>query len=317
MEKRENLDILDITKFILSFMVVGIHTLGKFGIYPMFRIAVPLFFMISSYLFFSKEKLNSKELKKFCIRNIKLYVFWFIVLLPVFITEGEYLKGKILFNIFKLAVRIIFGSSFAASWFIMALVIGTVLIFCLRKIKIDIRIILILTFIIYALCCLNSNYRNLFEADSIILLFNNLYPGTIYNGFPVSLFWISLGYYLAFRRKDYHKSKSILGLIISSVLLFVEYRMVNIFEFTVDNDCYFMLIPTGYFLFEIILKCNYKERNTKILRKFSTIIYCIHGSWVVVIEHYIIKDMSFSNCFLKFVIVVILSLLIACLICIL
>lgn len=51
---KENLDIFDITKFIMGFMVVGIHTLGRYGIYPLFRIAVPMFFMISSYLFFQE-----------------------------------------------------------------------------------------------------------------------------------------------------------------------------------------------------------------------------------------------------------------------
>ena len=55
--EKENLDIIDITKFVMSFMVVGIHTLGNNGIYPLFRIAVPLFFMI-----------------KMVIRNLKNFV---------------------------------------------------------------------------------------------------------------------------------------------------------------------------------------------------------------------------------------------------
>ena len=63
MTQRENIEILDVTKFVLAIMVVGIHTLGKYGIYPLFRIAVPLFFMISSYLFFSNsESIFSKSI---------------------------------------------------------------------------------------------------------------------------------------------------------------------------------------------------------------------------------------------------------------
>ena len=56
MEKSYSIDILDLAKFVMAIMVVGIHTLGKYGIYPVFRIAVPLFFMISSYLFFPMKR---------------------------------------------------------------------------------------------------------------------------------------------------------------------------------------------------------------------------------------------------------------------
>ena len=73
MEQRKEIEILDVAKFIMAIMVVGIHTLGRYGIYPLFRIAVPLFFMISSYLFFSNtekrgnlkypEKILHKEYK--------------------------------------------------------------------------------------------------------------------------------------------------------------------------------------------------------------------------------------------------------------
>ena len=74
--KNKNLDILDLVKVILSIIVVGIH-INPFGeysglYYPICRIAVPLFFMISSYLLFSKLKnnSNSKEvLVKFVKRN--------------------------------------------------------------------------------------------------------------------------------------------------------------------------------------------------------------------------------------------------------
>lgn len=77
MSNRDNIDVFDVAKFIMAIMVVSIHTLGKYAIYPIFRIAVPLFFMISSFLFFSNSKKNNgtKYLKKFCIRNIKLYFF--------------------------------------------------------------------------------------------------------------------------------------------------------------------------------------------------------------------------------------------------
>lgn len=73
MEQKREIEILDVVKFIMAIMVVGIHTLGRYGIYPLFRIAVPLFFMISSYLFFSntEKRGNLKYLKKILHKEYK------------------------------------------------------------------------------------------------------------------------------------------------------------------------------------------------------------------------------------------------------
>lgn len=319
MTQRKTIEILDVTKFVLSIMVVGIHTLGKYGIYPLFRIAVPLFFMISSYLFFSnsEKRGNIGFLKKFCIRNLKLYCFWFIVLMPVFLPLGGYLTGNLLFNVFKLIIKVFFGSTFTASWYISALVIGMCFVFACDKFKIDYRIVLGFTFLIYVICCLNSNYRNLMADDSIIVMINRIYPGTIYNGFLAGLFWISLGYVFACKGKICNRKKSKIGLIVSILLLEGEYFIVTKYHLAVDNDCYFMLVPVCYFIFDNLISCEWKSKriDVKVLRKYSTIIYCVHGSVAVLIENYWIIETNLLCCILKFVIVLIISICIAYAIC--
>lgn len=315
MEQRKEIDILDVAKFIMAIMVVGIHTLGRYGIYPLFRIAVPLFFMISSYLFFSntEKRGNLKYLKKFCIRNIKLYCFWFIVLMPIFLPMGGYLTGNLLFNAFKLIVKLFFGSTFAASWYISALVIGMCFVFVCDKEKMNYRIVFGVTFAIYVICCLNSNYRNLMADNSIIVMINRIYPGTIYNGFLVGLFWIFLGYIFACKGKISDRKRSKIGLIISFVLLMGEYFIVTKYHLTVDNDCYFMLVPVCYFVFDNLISCEWKCKSidVKVLRKYSTIIYCVHASLVGLVEHYWISGDNFIECTLKFILVLVMSLIVA------
>ena len=63
----KNNDTFDILKYILSFMIIAIHTGGGYAraLYPWLRIAVPLFFMISAYLLFSKYVKQSFENKKY------------------------------------------------------------------------------------------------------------------------------------------------------------------------------------------------------------------------------------------------------------
>lgn len=70
----KNYDILDLIKFVFSIMIVAIHTeLLPNILYPWLRLAVPLFFIISSFLLFSKINKSSKDEKWIIIKNL-LYV---------------------------------------------------------------------------------------------------------------------------------------------------------------------------------------------------------------------------------------------------
>ena len=73
-------------KLILSIFVVVIHTTGLDIFSPILRFAVPLFFMLSSYFFFSKYDSTDDTyerrdmLFKYIKRNLQLYAFLFIAL---------------------------------------------------------------------------------------------------------------------------------------------------------------------------------------------------------------------------------------------
>ncbi len=74
----------DLIKFFLSLLVLAIHsTLYPMILYPWLRIAVPLFFIISSKFVFLKLRDASKEeqkviLKKFIVRNLHfVLLLWY------------------------------------------------------------------------------------------------------------------------------------------------------------------------------------------------------------------------------------------------
>ena len=279
------LDILDLTKFILSFFVVGIHTLGKYAFSPVSRCAVPLFFIISSYLFWSRlDGLNDKKIiLKFILRNAKLYLFWFIVFLPYILVKGRYQQGNILINFIKLLGKILLGSTFTASWYIAALTIGVLIVYFSTKIF-NQNIVLIVCLLIYILCCLCSNYYLLFDnSDSIIQMIYTFYPGTIYNSFPVGLFWISLGSVLAKKTNQHSFRFNLILSIVSLVFLYIEYYIIKSVNCSQDNDCYIALIPLCGFLFELLIDIRINIPKSKTLCEMSTIIYCSHGMWVLII----------------------------------
>lgn len=127
---------LDILKCVLAIAIVAIHTqLYPHILYPWLRLAVPLFFVISSFLLFEKineaiDYENKKQiLFKYLRRNAILYLFYFIILLPYTFYIRNYFEDGIVLGILRLVKSILFASSFSASWYIQATIAGTCIIF--------------------------------------------------------------------------------------------------------------------------------------------------------------------------------------------
>lgn len=105
-------------------MIVVIHTVD-YGVFsPILRCAVPFFFMISAALFWSKvqQQDNYEQeklyLSKFVARNLKLYLFWFIVLAPITFSIKNYFADGIFVGVINLIFSFLFSSTFKGSWFI-------------------------------------------------------------------------------------------------------------------------------------------------------------------------------------------------------
>ena len=95
---------LDLFKLFLCFLVISIHVLNKtYSHYPLYRIAVPMFFMISGYFLYDKdhEKMKNKGLN-FIKRSAKYLII-----------------GTLIYTIFELICCIKDGTSIG--WFFTTL----------------------------------------------------------------------------------------------------------------------------------------------------------------------------------------------------
>ena len=69
------------------------------------------------------------------------------------------------------------------------------------------------------------------------------------------------------------------GIVLSAILLYIEYFIVRFYDFSKENGCYILLVPLCFFIFmELLAADNLKIKNSVTLRKMSTIIYCSHIS---------------------------------------
>lgn len=269
-------DSIDVLKFILSFLIIQIHTEFYFiWMKPYVRLAVPIFFIISAFFFFRRNP-GKEQLIGYIKRLSILYLFWFIVWGLYFV----YANRAIVFSSqgFVFILRsLVFGSTFAASWYIAASIIGTIIVYVLSKLLND-RWLIFITALIYITITLGTSYYHLFP-NSFSKLEDAFYQITgthLSISFPVSLFWIAVGKSLI----NYNPTKiSRLTLSISAlaslILLQLEYRFVR--NIWLTGDCYLMLIPSCLFLLMYVLSfTDYTCSHAKQLRSASTIIYCSH-----------------------------------------
>lgn len=123
---------------------MAIHTKAFFDVdiirrltAPLLNAAVPVFFILSSFFLFSKME---KSGFLWCVwmsffkRISILYLFWFIITLPVTLyTRTDYweLSQPVLaLTFFK---DLLFSHTFGGSWFLSALVVGSLFVFLLKK----------------------------------------------------------------------------------------------------------------------------------------------------------------------------------------
>lgn len=280
---------LDIAKTVLALLVVTLHVFLNSPnpkLYPLLnpvtRIAVPTFFILSSYFFFRKIKGVNwtgrvSYLRHAELRYIGLYVFWFVVLLPITLIadRGMISSGR------QFVTQLLFNSTFADSWYIMALILGIPIILILTKLFGNYGALIISIFA-NGLALFTTNYANTVLGLRVMKHWYAL-PITIYpyQAFPVALLWIVIGKLFAdeqVRVNRVHLWR--LGAVCSIIALYIEQQIVLHMHWDIHGDAFFMLIPTCFFVFGLLISMGKGRISSLWLHAFATVTYCLHGSLI-------------------------------------
>ena len=151
-EKRGGRNVyLDLFRFFLAFMIICIHLTGEtYAFFPLYRLAVPAFFMISGYFMYTKNK--DKEEKKALgfIRRSATYMLIGIAFYTVyefigclidgigvgwFFTTIFYEGNSPLFKFFFLNAPIPYYTVGAQIWFLIAMFVLSLVHFLLVKLQ--------------------------------------------------------------------------------------------------------------------------------------------------------------------------------------
>ena len=119
--------------------------------------------------------------------------------------------------------------------------------------------------------------------------------------------WIVIGKLFAEKKIRINKIFAIVGILLSSVLLYGEWLFVRALNGSFNNDCYLFLIPTAFFAFQLISLIRVSPNAiTVFLGKSSTLIYTTHIPTIAVISLLLQRFLSITDNLLVFVLVVIL-----------
>ena len=277
---------LDILKIILALMVVGIHSgflsdISALGRYlttaGLFRIAVPIFFVINGFFFFS---VPPEKIVTWFKRVIILYLFWTLVYI------GYWFRAETinLFEIVRVIKTILVGHEHL--WYLPAMVGAALVLLPLRKLTTPalLTIALVLYFIGLSIQYLGNYHVVANTSIDKILNSHFVYRNFLFFAFP----FFAIGYLL--RRTEIYKKFSLASIvsmtIIAVTLLLIENYLD--FKFQVASkgfDIFLFLILVCPLVFITALKLDIRGES-KTLALYSTGIYFIHPLFISLVKTY-------------------------------
>lgn len=256
---------IDVLKIILAFFVVFLHMhllkdsfpmLGYVLVNGLFRMAVPVFLIITGYYFYHID--NIEKLKKWSFRILLLYLIWSLIYMPVW-------KENNAFTYF------LFG--YHHLWYLIGTFFSGILLYILKRksAKSLIALILCLFCIGYGIQLLANIHYFTGETDSIL----NFYP-TYRNFLLVCFPFLAIGFLINKLHIKVSSKYGFLYVLLCVILVLAESYLNFKYMNSKENvDLLFSLLIACPVVF---LYCRNLPAHTdsKILASVSTAIYLIH-----------------------------------------
>ena len=280
----------DLLKFVLAMFIVAMHSrLFPTWLLPLPRLAVPLFFIMTSYFFHVKlnEASSSGErqtrLLKYVKRNLQLYLFWSIALLPIIVVlHVDWFRHGVSYAVLCILKSVFVTGFFGASWFILGSVYAVLIVYFLSR-WLNNGWLLLIALIVYILALLDTNYGGLLSpvAQERLSSLNIRWSLNL----PAALVWVVIGKMLADRPLFIKFDYLYLLIALTAIAYYGEYLLVNSQGWSIHNDCYVMSMPLCTLIFVAMgqskdLKC----KCSLWMRKTSIIVYCLHLSFIRLLQ---------------------------------
>ncbi len=299
---------LDLLKFSMALCVVALHSwLFKnvpslhAVVHPLYLVAVPVFFTVSSYLFFAKVSRCGAGggwtvLGHYLKRLGVFYLFWFIVMLPLTIIAKHWHHHFSAAGFFR---DLFLASTFRGSWFLAALLFGMPVVFIARKAFGGVPVL-------FAALALHLAFQ-----PPLIDFFPLLGRIGRY-AFPSSMVWMALGAWMAdipwhhgALHSSSHASSSFLRWL---ALIAVYAAMIAADRWDIVSPCALLMpilrLAFASLVFSLAADCRFGNRALcRKLRQLSILVYVTHFAFAYATAYAREIYPVFGNGFLRFPIV--------------
>lgn len=287
---------LDVAKFVFALLVIIIHTRPFSGLSDIIdfylvdviaRIAVPLFFAISGYLFFnglryqdgkiSKCAENRAKLFKYLKRIVLLYFGWSIVYilvqLPHWYQTGWW--GKALLK--DCAASFLFSGSYYHLWYLLALIYALPLLYLLLSVVSTQHLRTIIP-LLWLVECLLYSYDWIGIDRISVLSWLTGHFSVIFDAVFRAVPLLGIGI-LCMKSNAKQPKKSYICVALSILACAAEASILHFCTANSSRYSYLLFTPImTYFLLQMlfsITKCGSLRIGT-LCRKSSLVIYCLH-----------------------------------------
>ena len=283
--KQEIYSSIDFSKFVAALLVVAIHTHPFSGMdadyyfTSLCRIAVPFFFVTTSFFFFRKANPNIKAYTK---RLLILYGLWFIIELPlVYHRLFVNFDHSLIVQILNCIRCVLLSNTWGASWFIMACVISVNIVYFLSK-KIDNYKLLIVGVLFYVMSLIGSSYSGIIDTFLPIqlvkwhhLLSMAFVPA---NSFIVAILYIVIGKIIA-EGGGVSLNKNVIIFSVTIVAMLGALEVVLVRWSAEITDAFLFLPLLTFWMMLLLLKTEVVIRKdlSKLFRNMSILIYILHA----------------------------------------
>lgn len=273
---------IDGFRLIAALLVVAIHTsplksisgTGDFILTRMIaRTAVPFFFMTSGFFLISRYADGSKRLLRFLQKTAVIYGISTLIYLPVNLYTGYFGMKFLLPNLLK---DLVFDGTFYHLWYLPASMLGAVIAWYLLR-KSGYKKAFLIALLLYAVGLFGDSYYGI--SAQIPLLkhgYQALFELSDYtrNGVFFAPVFFLTGAYIADEPRRPPVALTCLRLAVCLLFLFAEALTLHFLELQRHDSMYIFLLPTMYFLFELLLRFEGKRLYS--LRTIALIVYLIH-----------------------------------------
>lgn len=283
---------IDVVKFLLALLIVMSHYASEWGhfssnidmLFSLYIVAVPFFFVCSSFFVFRKFNTvhNDAERKVIVVKYIKriivMYASWSCVYI-IFNILTWCVYGVTSQEIMAYIHELLVYSSYNTIWFLPATAVGVAMVYLLSR-RFKSHQIIAIALIIYILGCVGQSYSFVLDnyrvLKNIYNVYNALFLTTrngIFNGFPFA----ALGYVIAFESKPEKKgfiNKNMFFSVLFLIGFVFEAIVLKKFFSAINVNTILFLFPFSYYFYKWLLGIELKSKNYFItLRKLSTVIF--------------------------------------------